>query len=106
MTRRIAFAAFLGISLAGAGAVAACPLAHPKNKAHPAKIRSAMDPCIDFNRVPQISEHIVAVEPAGPHAKAPTPAPAGTPAYNGPTIGFARPGVKSAPTIGYRWSLE
>jgi hypothetical protein len=102
---RIAFAAFIGIALAGAGAFAACPGNPPKS--HPAKKREPADSCVNLSAVPQISATIVAAEPA-PAAKTSTysdPTPAH---YQGPTLGMSKPdpGVRPIPTIGYHWSLE
>lgn len=107
--RRIAFAVLAGVALVASGAFAACPQDHLKAKAHSAKTKSAAGPCVDLNGVPQISEQIIAAEPAGvPPAKRPVytaPAPA---QYVGPTIGLSKPepGVRPAPTVGYRWSLD
>jgi hypothetical protein len=105
MQRRIAFAAFISVALASAGVLAACPPSPAKPKTHPTKPTPTTTKCVDLGAVPSISENIVAAEPA-PQPKNPaystsTPAP-----YTGPTVGLAAPGVKSVPTVGYRWSLE
>ena len=107
MTRRLAFAVFVSIALATAGAVAACPPEYPKTHP-PSKPHPQANNCVDLNAVPQISEHVVAAEPPVPPSKAPAYV-APTPAqYEGPTLGMTKPdpGVRPAPTIGYHWSLE
>jgi hypothetical protein len=105
MLRCIPFAVFLSAALFSVGAVAACP-SPAKDKTHPAKPSKAAEKCIDLSAVPAISENIVAAEPAAPPPKNPAEN-AGTPApYTGPTIGMASPGVKPAPTVGYKWSLQ
>lgn len=91
MRTRLSAATITAVLLAGSGALAACPPGQTRN-------------CVNFDLVPQISEQIVAQEPgaagpkAGPRAKADTP-------YTGPTVGIA-PGVRRAPTLGYRWALQ
>jgi|HubBroStandDraft_1064217.scaffolds.fasta_scaffold425412_1 hypothetical protein len=106
MQRRIAFAGFISVALASAGAFAACPPNPVKPPTHPTKPPTpTTTKCVDLGAVPTISENIVAAEPA-PKPKNPADS-AGTPApYTGPTVGMAAPGVKRVPTVGYRWSLE
>lgn len=106
MNPRIAFAMFIAVALAAAGAFAACPQEGQKPKTHAAKPRPA-DGCFDLNAVPQISDHIVAGEPAVRAAKTPYSPPDAL-RYEGPTLGLSKlePGVKPAPTVGYHWSLE
>jgi hypothetical protein len=104
MIPHIAVAVFVSITLAAAGALAACPTDHPKTP--PPKTKPQSNNCVDFNVVPQISAHVVANEPAPPKTPAYTPP---VPAqYEGPTLGMAKPdpGVRPTPTIGYHWSLE
>lgn len=106
MKRRFAFAVFIAAALTTAGALAACPQDARKPKPHAAKTRPAAG-CIDLTGVPQISDHVVAAEPAAPAAKTPySPPPAAR--YEGPTVGLSKlePGVKPAPTVGYHWSLQ
>jgi hypothetical protein len=104
---RIALAIFISITLAGGGAIAACPDTPKKPHDHPAKAQTQADNCINLSAVPQISAGVVAAEP--PPAAKPltysTPEPA---KYEGPTFGFSKPdpGVKPVPTVGYHWSLE
>jgi hypothetical protein len=113
MGQRIAFAVFVGAILVTTGALAACPVqpvqpAQPKN--HPAKVHKPSNDCVDFNALPQISEHIVAAEPAATPIKAAPAAPPDpvNPTYYGPTLGLSKPdpGVRPAPTVGYKWSLD
>jgi hypothetical protein len=107
---RIAFAVLVGTFLIGGNATAACPANPPANnqaKTHPAKPRTPGDNCVDFNAVPQISANIVASEPA-PAVKPPTYSVPTATAYEGPTLGMAKPdpGVRPTPTIGYHWQLQ
>jgi hypothetical protein len=62
------------------------------------------DTTVNLGGVSDISQKIVASEPAPAPAKLP---PSGEPApgYTGPTIGAA-PMPGRAPTIGYKWSIE
>jgi|HubBroStandDraft_6_1064221.scaffolds.fasta_scaffold418631_2 hypothetical protein len=110
MGQRIAFAVFVGAILAATGAVAACPAPPAQPKDHHAKVQKPSNDCVDFNTLPQISEHIVAAEPAAAPIKATPLAPLGpdNPVYNGPTLGLSKPepGVRPAPTVGYKWSLD
>jgi hypothetical protein len=100
---RIALPVFITIFLACSAATAACPVAEPNSRQ--AKAHPQADDCVNLGGVPQISANIVAAEPA-PAVKAPTsPVPAATP-YEGPTLGMAKPGVRSVPTIGYHWNLQ
>ena len=91
MRTRLSAAIAAALLLGGTSALAACPPGQTRN-------------CVNFDLVPQISEQIVAEEPgaagpkAGPRAKSDTP-------YTGPTVGIA-PGVRRAPTVGYRWALQ
>ena len=91
MQTRLSAATIAAVLLTGSGALAACPPGQTRN-------------CVNFDLVPQISQQIVSEEPsatgpkAGPRAKAET-------AYTGPTVGIA-PGVRRAPTVGYRWALQ
>ena len=110
MKQRIAFAVYVGAILAGAGAFAACPPQPVQPKDHHTKVHKPSNDCVDFNALPQISEHIVAAEPAPAPVKATPSAPADLdhPAYNGPTLGLSKsdPGVRPTPTVGYKWSLD
>ena len=107
MTQRIAFAVFIGLALASAGASAACPTQHPKTQTPPAKPHAKTDNCVDFGAVPQISSQVVEREPIAPVAKTPYTLPTSAP-YEGPTLGMTKPdpGVRPTPTIGYHWSLQ
>lgn len=106
--KRIAFAVFVGVALAGCDAVAACP--PTMAKPHTAKERALAARCaheVNLGGVPEISQNVVAAEPA-PVVQKPTysdPKPA---AYEGPTLNLTKPepGVRPVPTVGYRWSLE
>ena len=81
--------------LAGGAAWSACPPG-PSHK------------CVDLDRVPQISQQIV----AGEHLAVPpktAPAAEPTPAYTGPRVGptlGVRPAVRRAPTLGYQWAID
>jgi hypothetical protein len=108
--RRIAFAVFAGMALGAVGAFAACPAGPAKpttpttrhTKPHP-----RADNCVNLNAVPQISATIVGAEPP-PAVKTPVYGDPVSPAYQGPTLGLTKPdpGVRAAPVIGYKWSLE
>ena len=102
---RIVFAVFIGAALTSSGVFADCPGSSPKR--HPAKAHMQADNCVNLGAVPQISEHIVATEPA-PVAKAPSYSDSTPAKYEGPTLGLTKPepGVRPAPTVGYHWSLE
>jgi hypothetical protein len=120
MRQGIAFAAFAGALMMGAGAFAACPpppapSTHPKEHAKPRK----PDPgCVDLNGLPQISEHIVAGEAAAaapvksalPEPVGPINPPPGTNSLTvgGLAVGLTKPdpGVRPTPTVGYKWSLD
>jgi hypothetical protein len=107
MMQRIAFAVVVGAILASTGALGACPPpVQPKDR-H-AKVLKPGNDCVDFNALPQISEHIVAAEPASAPVKTTPPPDPDNPAYNGPTLGLSKPqpGVRPAPTVGYKWSLD
>jgi len=110
MGQRIAFAVFVGAILASTGALAACPAPPAPPKDHHAKAQKPSNDCVDFNALPQISEHIVAAEPAAAPIKAIPAAPPDplNSVYNGPTLGLSKPepGVRPAPTVGYKWSLD
>jgi hypothetical protein len=115
MRQRIAFAAFAGALMMGAGAFAACPVqpTHAKGHAKPPKPGPG---CVDLNGLPQISEHIVATEQIATPIKswAPEPAVPSSPAASnslnlgGLAVGLTKPdpGVRPTPTVGYRWSLD
>jgi hypothetical protein len=84
--------AIVAASILGSGAAwSSCPHARTRN-------------CVDFTLVPQISQQIVATEPAAPVAK---PAPAADPKapYTGPTLGIV-PNERRAPEVGYRWAIN
>lgn len=91
MRTRLSAATIAAVLVVGTGALAACP---------PGQTRS----CVNLDLVPQISQQIVAQEPAAPATKTGPRADADTP-YTGPTVGLA-PNVRRAPTVGYRWSLQ
>jgi hypothetical protein len=88
---RLSAATMAASLLAGAGAFAACPPGQTRN-------------CVNFDLVPQISQQIVAQEPALAGRRL-SPRTEPNKPYTGPTVGVA-PGVRRAPTIGYRWALE
>jgi hypothetical protein len=110
MRQRIAFAVVVGAILASTGVFAACPAQPVQPKAPHAKVHKPGNDCVDFNALPQISEHIVAAEPASAPVKATPAVPLlpDNPVYNGPTLGLSKPepGVRPAPTVGYKWSLD
>ena len=91
MHTRLSAATIAAIFVTGSAALAACPPGQTRN-------------CVNFDLVPQVSQQIVAEEPsaaspkAGPRVKDEKP-------YTGPTVGIA-PGVRRAPTVGYRWALQ
>jgi hypothetical protein len=91
MHARLSIATIAAVLVAGSGAFAACPPGQTRN-------------CVNFDLVPQISQQIVAQEPAGSANKL---APRTDPdkPYSGPMVGIA-PGVRRAPTVGYKWSLQ
>jgi hypothetical protein len=108
MRQRIPNAVLFGAILASTGVFAACPAQPVQPKAPHAKVHKPSNDCVDFNALPQISEHIAAAEPASAPVKT-TPAPVpDDPAYNGPTLGLSKPnpGIRPAPTVGYKWSLD
>jgi hypothetical protein len=91
MHTRLSAVALVASFVASAGAFAACPPGQTRN-------------CVNFDLVPEISKQIVAQESAPTGSKfSPRTEPAKP--YTGPTVGIA-PGVRRAPTVGYRWSLE
>lgn len=106
---RIAFAVFVSLALAGTAVRAACPPV--SSKPHTAKERAQAAQCaaahVNLGAVPAISANVVATEPV-PVVKAPTYANPPAAAYEGPTVGMAKPdpGVRAVPTVGYKWSLE
>jgi hypothetical protein len=106
MRQCIAFAVFLGVALAGSGAVAACAIqpVHPKTHV---KAQKPPADCVDLNGLPQISANIVAIE-RPPAPKAAAPVDLGDKPYTGPSLGLTKPdpGVKPTPTVGFHWSLD
>jgi hypothetical protein len=91
MHTRLSAATIAVILVAGSTAFAACPPGQTRN-------------CVNFDDVPQISQQIVAQEPAGPGSKLLSRTEADKP-YTGPTVGIAS-GVRRGPTVGYKWSLQ
>jgi hypothetical protein len=91
MHTRLSAAAIAAVLLSGSGASGACL---------PGQTRG----CVNLDIVPQISERIVAQEAVAPAAKSDPALEPKTP-YTGPTVGIA-PGVRRAPTVGYRWAIE
>jgi hypothetical protein len=91
MRTRLSAATIAAVLLVGSGALAACPPGQTRN-------------CVNFDAVPQISQQIVEQEPANAASKLSRRAQPETP-YTGPTVGIA-PGVRRAPTVGYRWALQ
>jgi hypothetical protein len=110
MGRRVAVAVFAISLTVACGAVAACPpqpaKTHPVKPPTQAHRYAHGNNCVDLNAVPQIGAQIVAREPAP--AKAPGYQPPATLKYEGPTVGMTKldPGVRPAPTVGYKWNLE
>ena len=104
MKPRIAVAVFTSIALVASGALAACP--PQSKKPHPNKPRAHAKNCVDLGSVPQIGAQIVAREPAP--AKPRGYQPPAERGYEGPTVGLTKlePGVRPAPTVGYKWNLE
>jgi hypothetical protein len=91
MHTRLSAATIAAALVACTGALAACPPGQTRN-------------CVNFDLVPQISQQIVAQERVTPANKLLPRAEPDTP-YTGPTVGVA-PGVRRAPTVGYRWALQ
>ena len=91
MHTRLSAATIAAVLVAGTGALAACPPGQTRN-------------CVNFDLVPQISQQIVAQDATTPASKALPRADPDKP-YTGPTVGIA-PGVRRAPTVGYRWALQ
>ena len=60
--------------------------------------------CVDLNLTPQISQQIVAKDPAGNAPKL-NPNGGSQAPYTGLTVGVA-PNVRRAPTVGYRWAID
>ena len=87
---RIAVAAAILAAFGAGSAVAACPPGATRN-------------CVNLDAVPQISQQIIAKEPVS--GVKITPASGSSTAYTGPTFGLA-PGVRRAPTVGYRWAID
>jgi hypothetical protein len=108
MGQRIAFAVVVGAVLASTGAAATCPAPRAQPKDSHAKVHKPSNDCVDFNALPQISDHIVAAEPTAIKATPTAPPDPGNPVYNGPTLGLSKPepGVRPAPTVGYKCSLD
>jgi len=110
--RRVLVAILIGASLASTSAFAVCPTDEPKHQTHPTKthtqdnVQPKTNDCVDFDAVPQISAKVVADEHLPQPVNHPAASEPATPAYTGPTVGMAAPGVKPAPTIGYRWSID
>jgi len=111
MGQRAAFAIIAVLActaMAGGDARAACPVqsAAPHDRA---KLHKPVKGCVDLNAVPQISEQIVSREPLAVPGKTPMPPPDvdNTP-YTGPRLGLTKPepGVRPAPTVGYKWALD
>jgi hypothetical protein len=91
MHTRLSAATLTAILAAASGAFAACPPGQTRN-------------CVNFDLVPEISQQIVAKEGAPADGKLLRRAEPDKP-YTGPTVGVA-PGVRRAPTVGYRWALQ
>lgn len=91
MHTRLSAATIGAVLVVGTGALAACPPGQTRN-------------CVNFDLVPQISQQIVAQEPASPANKL-LPRTETDKPYTGPTVGLA-PNVRRAPTVGYRWALQ
>lgn len=105
---RIAFAVFVTLMLASAGALAGCP--STAAKADTAKARAHKGACanrVNLGAVGAISANVIAAEPA-PVVKRPAYSDTKPGPYEGPTLGLAKPepGVRPVPTVGYKWSLE
>ena len=87
-----AFAAIIAASILASGmASAACQVGKTRH-------------CVNLDRVPQISQQIVASEPGAARAKA-APVSQPTAGYTGVTFG-AVPNSRRAPEIGYRWAVN
>jgi hypothetical protein len=87
----------------GSAAWSACPPGG-SNSQPPGQSHSQSRNCVDFDRVPQISQQIVAGERvAAPHKT--TPAAEPTPTYTGPALGISKT-VRPTPTVGYRWAID
>jgi hypothetical protein len=106
MVQRVSIVVVIGTMIASASAFGGCPSPPIKAKTHAAKVRTPANDCVDFGMVPQVSQQIVASEHIATPAKpSPDREPANQP-YTGPTVGTAAAGVRPAPTIGYKWSLD
>ena len=88
-----------GCLAAGSAAWSACPPGQP-----PGQLHSQSGNCVDFGRVPQISQQIVAGERVAAPLKT-TPSAEPTPTYTGPAVGFSKT-VRPTPTLGYRWAID
>jgi hypothetical protein len=117
MKLRIAFAVFAGATLISASAFAACPAPPTHQKNHAKASQQNNDGCVDFNGLPEISDHIIAAEPSASPVTTSVPVPVPTtpiaPTSNGLTVGGLAvgltkpdPGIRPTPTVGYKWSLD
>src|SRR5579863_10434062 len=89
--------------LAGSAAWSACPPGQPPGQSH-SQSHSQSRNCVDFDRVPQISQQIVAGERVAAPLKT-TPSAEPTPTYTGPALGLSKT-VRPTPTVGYHWAID
>jgi hypothetical protein len=88
---------------AGSAAWSACPPGQPPGQSH-SQLHSQSGNCVDFDRVPQISQQIVAGERVAAPLKT-TPSAEPTSTYTGPAVGFSKT-VRPTPTLGYHWAID
>jgi len=82
--------------VASSAAWSACP---------PGQLPSQSRNCVvDFDRVPQISQQIVAGERIAAPPKT-TPSGEATQTYTGPALGLSKT-VRPTPTVGYHWAID
>jgi hypothetical protein len=89
--------------LAGSAAWSACPPGQSPGRP-PSRSHSQSRNCVDFDRVPQISQQIVAGERVAAPRKT-TPSAEPTPTYTGPALGMSKT-VRPTPTVGYHWAID
>jgi hypothetical protein len=86
--------------------LAVLPSAAGYGRCRPARAHHcfAVPAILDLTSVPDISQRIVAREPAAPQARPQGSLTQPATPYTGPTVGVSRLG--RAPTVGYHWSLN
>jgi hypothetical protein len=89
--------------LAGSAAWSACPPGQSNSKSN-SKSNSQSRNCVDLDRVPQISQQIVAGERIAAPLKT-GPVAVTTPTYTGPALGLSKT-IRPTPTVGYHWAID